>query len=115
MGQGDIVRVRSQRPRGDRVCVALDHHSRWMHRPEQLVELREGDADLRSSRAPAHTDVHVRLAHAELGEEGRGEILIEVLTGVDHQGAITEKLDDLGEFDDLGASAEHDGDRSARS
>ncbi len=110
--EGDLGRIGSECTRGHGVRVTLHNYSEGTILREQFVETGRGPTDLGSPPLRADAHVHVGAWHAELVEEDPGEFGVVVLTRVDDARRVAKESNGAGEFDDLGARAEDNGDRT---
>ncbi|GAA5608349.1 hypothetical protein Sgri01_06713 [Streptomyces griseus] len=95
-----------------RVGVALDDDRERRLGGESLVERGQSRRDLHGSGLPAHTGQILRFGETQLVEEGAGQRVVVVLSGVHDPGGGAEQADELGELDQLGTGTEDDGDRT---
>ena len=79
---------------------------------EVLVEGRHCCPDLSTTRLASHTKMSSGVPKAECLNEGLGQTGVIVLAGMDHVRRRAEDPNQVGEFDDLGSRAKHDGNRT---
>jgi hypothetical protein len=114
VADGDVAGVGSNGSGEDGVGVALHDHGIRGPLGEQLVQLLDGDPDLRTAGETTDGEEHIRLLQAHLGEEGAAQLGVVVLAGVDDEGGVAQQPDQVGELDDLGSGSEHDRNRLRR-